>query len=393
MGEQPQVAHIDSWQAAEINAATWMRFWGHTDAQLTDAGADGGIDVWSSSALGQVKFEAAQVGAPAVQRLVGAAGREGHKQLFFFSGAGYSQQALTYADSMGVALFRYDLLGRMTPANETARFITQMPHPDAARPSSPSGSYWGSSASAAVSDHLSYLSPPHPGSRTHDPHLAQLPDEDAVEQEVVDAIVNFPRAEVDAWATATYHASPKPSPLARILGRRAPRTGSRSAWSRRWPWIASAFFAVAMLGNMTTTETAATAEHPIGTVNPASPSGAFVCFLIAAAFGALGWHRRRRQQRVHTAAVAALTTNATATLPPQVDYLMRNLPWVDAYGWPSTPAQYERVRLQLVQLTESGFFATEALVWGYFVHPQTGVNLREWIDSRARREPHLTQAY
>jgi len=125
MTAKPAPAQIDSWQAAEKNAAVWMRYWGHRDAKVTQGGPDGGIDVRSSRALAQVKFEAAQVGAPAVQRLVGARGRQDHLALYFFSGAGYARPAIDYAEIMDVALFKYGLDGSMTAVNRTAKAVTR----------------------------------------------------------------------------------------------------------------------------------------------------------------------------------------------------------------------------------------------------------------------------
>ena len=55
---------IDSWQAAEANAAEWMRTHGYPDATLTGGSSDQGIDVSASGALAQVKWEASQVGRP-----------------------------------------------------------------------------------------------------------------------------------------------------------------------------------------------------------------------------------------------------------------------------------------------------------------------------------------
>jgi hypothetical protein len=117
---EPPARQIDSWRVAEENAAAWMRYWGHSDASCTPAGADGGIDVRARTAVAQVKFEAAQVGAPAVQRLVGARGVNQSLALYFFSGAGFARPAVEYAEMMGIALFKYDLLGRMTPVSSAA---------------------------------------------------------------------------------------------------------------------------------------------------------------------------------------------------------------------------------------------------------------------------------
>src|SRR5215218_4673157 len=103
--QQPPIHQIRSWQDAEINAATWMRHWGHSDAAVTDGGADGGVDVRSSRALAQVKYLAAAVGRPDLQRLGGVGAGEPGKQLFFFSGSDYTATALEYADQTGMALF------------------------------------------------------------------------------------------------------------------------------------------------------------------------------------------------------------------------------------------------------------------------------------------------
>lgn len=123
----PQPRQIDSWEVAEENAVVWMRHWGFDDAVTTPGGSDGGIDVWSRRALAQVKWEGRQVGTPDVQRLVGARGLDHHKQLIFFSGAGYASRAVEYADQMNIALFKYDLNGRPTPASHVATSIAGRP--------------------------------------------------------------------------------------------------------------------------------------------------------------------------------------------------------------------------------------------------------------------------
>jgi hypothetical protein len=120
---QPAVHQIRSWQDAEINAATWMRHWGHTDAAVTMGGADGGVDVRSSGVLAQVKYRAAAVGRPDLQLLAGAGACEPGKRLYFFSGSDYAATALEYADQTGMALFAYALDGSMEPVNEVARQV------------------------------------------------------------------------------------------------------------------------------------------------------------------------------------------------------------------------------------------------------------------------------
>jgi hypothetical protein len=123
---EPTRRQISSWQEAELNARDWMLAWGYADAMVTAPGSDAGIDVTATGALAQVKFEAAQVGRPQLQRLVGARARN-DAQLFFFTGAGYSPQAIEYADHMHIALFRYSLDGRMTPMNPAAGYVTKRP--------------------------------------------------------------------------------------------------------------------------------------------------------------------------------------------------------------------------------------------------------------------------
>jgi hypothetical protein len=128
---QPATRQITSWQIAETNAAAWMRYWGYRDARVTSGGPDSGIDVRSSAALAQVKFEAHQVGRPVLQRLVGARGRDHGLELLCFTGTGYSAAAVEYGSEMDIALFTYDLSGAMRPINRSAR--SMVGRADAAR--------------------------------------------------------------------------------------------------------------------------------------------------------------------------------------------------------------------------------------------------------------------
>jgi hypothetical protein len=120
---EPEPRPIGTWQEAEERATAWMRDWGFFDAKVTRGGADGGVDVVASKALAQVKWKRASTGRPAVQGLVGARMANQHQQLFFFSLGGFSRQAVEYADKMGVALFRYDALGRVMPMSPAARKV------------------------------------------------------------------------------------------------------------------------------------------------------------------------------------------------------------------------------------------------------------------------------
>ncbi|MFF6835213.1 restriction endonuclease [Streptomyces sp. NPDC012438] len=83
----PQPIQVSSWQEAERNAARWMRHWGYADATASPGGPDSGIDVHATGALGQVKYQAAQVGRPELQRFVGARPKNSTAQLIFFTGS------------------------------------------------------------------------------------------------------------------------------------------------------------------------------------------------------------------------------------------------------------------------------------------------------------------
>lgn len=96
-----------------------MRVLGFGDAMRTGPGADKGIDVTDGNIVAaQVKHLGTSVGAPDVQRLVGAA--QFAERLLFYSASGYSRQAINYAQSAGVALFRYTPYGDAAAQNEAA---------------------------------------------------------------------------------------------------------------------------------------------------------------------------------------------------------------------------------------------------------------------------------
>lgn len=123
MPPDPETRYIKTWEKAEEHAASCMRDWGYSDAKTTALGGDSGIDVISRRAAAQVKFKTAQVGRPELQQLVGARGRDYHKDLLFFAATSYSKHALSYAADLNIALFTYDILGKMTPVNSAANRI------------------------------------------------------------------------------------------------------------------------------------------------------------------------------------------------------------------------------------------------------------------------------
>lgn len=123
----PRALHTSrDWAQAEENAASWMRYWGFVDAQVTGGGSDRGIDVRARGGLAQVKFQGKPVGSPALQNLVGARGNDHSKALLFFSNTRYSAPAVQYADAMNVALFTYDREGTPTAVNRCARHLVKV---------------------------------------------------------------------------------------------------------------------------------------------------------------------------------------------------------------------------------------------------------------------------
>lgn len=104
---------------AEQVAAEWMRHLGFGDARCTPAGTDGGVDVRSTGAVAQVKAQLSPVGRPELQALYGVARSEGRRPLFF-SLMSYTAAALTWADEVGMALFRFDHGGLVEPVNAPA---------------------------------------------------------------------------------------------------------------------------------------------------------------------------------------------------------------------------------------------------------------------------------
>ena len=77
------------------------------------------VDVASSTALAQVKWKSKAVGRPDVQQLLGADAGAG-RTLIFFSRAGYTQQALAYAESVGIRCFTLASTCVVTAANGAA---------------------------------------------------------------------------------------------------------------------------------------------------------------------------------------------------------------------------------------------------------------------------------
>jgi hypothetical protein len=106
------------WQEAERLAASALRQFGFSDADVTGAGTDRGLDVSGSSIAAQVKYTSASVGRPLIQQLTGAAGG---RQTAFFSRSGYTQHAVEEAERHAMALFTLTLPTSVTAHNSAAR--------------------------------------------------------------------------------------------------------------------------------------------------------------------------------------------------------------------------------------------------------------------------------
>lgn len=124
-GSPPRRVVLD-WRDAEGLACRYMRWFGYADAEMTGNGADGGVDVQSALAVGQVKMHATGVGRPDIQRLYGIAVAEGKTPLMF--AMVYSRDGLEWADKHGVLLFQFTRSGRVEPASTGARAALESGH-------------------------------------------------------------------------------------------------------------------------------------------------------------------------------------------------------------------------------------------------------------------------
>ena len=125
-GSPPAPRLLSSPRDAELIAQEWMIHWGYEDARCTPVGADAGVDVDSSRAIAQVKAEMSPTGRPVIQQTYGAAVLHS-KQALVFSLAGFTKEAIAWADQAGVALFSFDLQGVPKSENEHgSRVASQM---------------------------------------------------------------------------------------------------------------------------------------------------------------------------------------------------------------------------------------------------------------------------
>ena len=88
------------------------------DAELTNDGADGGVDVRSQGAIGQVKMHSNGVRRPDIQALVGEATGINRTPLFF--AMNYSKEAITWSNERNIAIFKFSRNGDVVAVSEAA---------------------------------------------------------------------------------------------------------------------------------------------------------------------------------------------------------------------------------------------------------------------------------
>jgi hypothetical protein len=119
---RPEPRLVRTAHEAELTVAEWVTYMGFGPATVTPIGADSGLDVIAEHAVAQVKMEGIPTGRPAVQGLVGAA-TGSNKRPLFFSLAGYTKQAVAWADSVDLPLFTFDLQGEPVPVNHSGALL------------------------------------------------------------------------------------------------------------------------------------------------------------------------------------------------------------------------------------------------------------------------------
>ena len=112
-GTLPRFARL--WRARSL---------GFTDAAPTPPGSDGGIDVHGTGAVAQVKMEGVPTGRPILQAIYGIAAL-GERKALVFSLAGFTAQAVEWADRAGVACFEFAVDGSVEATSQAARALSR----------------------------------------------------------------------------------------------------------------------------------------------------------------------------------------------------------------------------------------------------------------------------
>lgn len=117
-GVPPRIP-VENWDDAEELAVRYVKWLGFSDARRTKTGSDEGKDVESSKCVAQVKDMGTGATRPMLQQLYGVASAEKKKPLFF--SRSYARTALEWGENHGIALFKFDLRGAVTPVSTAAK--------------------------------------------------------------------------------------------------------------------------------------------------------------------------------------------------------------------------------------------------------------------------------
>jgi hypothetical protein len=109
---------VTDWRHAEELARDFMRWLGYLDAELTNEGADGGVDVRSKRAIGQVKMHSNGVRRSDIQALVGEAAVQKRTPLFF--AMNYSKEAITWSNENAISIFKFSRSGEVVAVSDAA---------------------------------------------------------------------------------------------------------------------------------------------------------------------------------------------------------------------------------------------------------------------------------
>lgn len=112
--------HITTWLEAEWSCAACMRALGYLDAECTPPDTPV-IDIRSRRAVGQVKREATAIKSKDVADFYEKSVDDHDKELWYFSGSGFTEPAVVYADLHSIMLFTYSITGELTPVNTVAQ--------------------------------------------------------------------------------------------------------------------------------------------------------------------------------------------------------------------------------------------------------------------------------
>ncbi len=120
---------ISTWQDAELCVTAWMRLMGHLDARSTLSQADG-LDIVSQTAVAQVRWRVAPASVIELRQFYESIANP-QADVYYFSRAGYTDDALAWSGQVGMAAFRLAPDGTVEPVNDPARIALESVPPGA----------------------------------------------------------------------------------------------------------------------------------------------------------------------------------------------------------------------------------------------------------------------